>query len=147
MTNVRYLKTHITKKVKEMLGQTTRLCFVEEMYMAEVKITFQSFSHFQVKKVLDNFRLCNLATVINRALLYIIPKVMIVQKCRITFDIIHKMRLRQLTSCQTCIIFLPNMFLNIRSYVQLKQKFRRKYFTLVCCYSAKSLFMNLFHFV
>ena len=74
MTNVWYLKTHITKKVKEMLGQTTRLCFVEEMYMAEVKITFQSFSHFQVKKVLDNFRLCNLATVINRALLIHYPK-------------------------------------------------------------------------
>ena len=49
MTNVRYLKTHITKKVKEMLEQTTRLCFVKEMYMANVKITFQSFSHFQVK--------------------------------------------------------------------------------------------------
>ena len=57
-----------------MFGQTTRLYFVDELYMADVKITFQSFSHFQVRKVLDNFRLCNLATVINRALLIHYPK-------------------------------------------------------------------------
>ena len=41
------------------------------------------------------------------------------------------------------------LYFVISEYKELctTKKFRRKYFTLVCCYSMRLLFMNLFHFV
>ena len=84
--------------------------------MADVKITFQSFSHFQVKKVLDNFRLCNLATVINRALLIHYPK---------GYDCLEMSHyfwynISNNIEAVDFVIFIPNVILNIRSYVQVK---------------------------